>query len=163
MTTRLHLVTLSLKLIHPSHESVYECVRTPCPSRVLPRKRKSFRDSHTLGDYRRCRWYSQSVVRYTVGHRSRRICCQLGKGLVTKKTHGPVFIREWGSWTWGGFWCKYYSDVRYTSEEHEDGMGAGPNTTLMSDPDTLLSIGLTESTVTRGNVLLFIIKGSSES
>jgi hypothetical protein len=42
-------------------------------------------------------------------------------------------------------------------------VGTGPNTTLMSYPDTLLSIGLTESTVTRGNVLLFIIKGSSES
>jgi hypothetical protein len=149
VTTRLHLVTLSLKLIHPSHGSVYECVRTPCPSRVLPRKRwqtttvytkktvytKSFTDSYTLGDYRRCRWYSQSVVRYTVGHRSRRICFRMGKGLVSKKTHGPVFIR----------------------------VGTGPNTTLMSDPDTLLSIGLTESTGTRGNVLLFIIKGSSES
>jgi hypothetical protein len=48
-------------------------------------------DSHTLGGYRRCRCYSD--VRYTIVNRSRRIC-RKGKGLVVKKTHGPVYIRE---------------------------------------------------------------------
>jgi hypothetical protein len=48
--------------------------------------------SHTLGGYRRCRSYS--VVRYTIVNRSRRICCRQDKGLVAKKTHGPVCIRE---------------------------------------------------------------------
>ncbi len=46
--------------------------------------------------------------------RSRRICCRKDKGLVVKKNHGPVCIREWGTWTWGGCWCEYYSVVRYT-------------------------------------------------
>ena len=44
--------------------------------------------SHTLGGYRRCRCYS--AVRYTTVNRSHRICCRKGKGLVVKKTHGPV-------------------------------------------------------------------------
>ena len=48
--------------------------------------------SLTLGGYRRCRCYSD--VRYTIVNRSHRICCRKGKGLVMKKTHGPVCIRE---------------------------------------------------------------------
>jgi hypothetical protein len=44
--------------------------------------------SHTIGGYRRCRYYS--AVRYTIVNRSCRICCRKGKGLVSKKTHGPV-------------------------------------------------------------------------
>jgi hypothetical protein len=51
--------------------------------------------SHTLGGYRRCRCYS--AVRYTIVNRSRRICCRKGKGLVAKKTHGPVCMRERGA------------------------------------------------------------------
>ena len=50
--------------------------------------------SHTLGGDRRCR--SCSAARYTVVNKSRRICHQ-GKGLVAKKTHEPVCIREWGT------------------------------------------------------------------
>ena len=48
--------------------------------------------SHTLGGYRRCRCYSD--VRYTMVNRSYRICSRKGKGLVVKKTHGPVWMRE---------------------------------------------------------------------
>ena len=48
--------------------------------------------SHTLGGYRRCRCYS--VVRYTIVSRSRRIYCRKDQGLVPKKTHGPVWMRE---------------------------------------------------------------------
>jgi hypothetical protein len=42
-----------------------------------------------------CVYYS--VVRYTIVNRSHRICCRKGKGLVVKKTHGPVWMRERGS------------------------------------------------------------------
>jgi hypothetical protein len=49
-------------------------------------------DSHTLGGSRRLRCYS--AVRYTIVNRSRRNCCRKGKGLVAKKTHRPVCMRE---------------------------------------------------------------------
>ena len=49
---------------------------------------------HTLGGYRRCRCYS--VVRYTIVNRSHRISCREDKGLVPKKTHGPVYMWERG-------------------------------------------------------------------
>ena len=58
-------------------------------------KLEEIEDSHTLGGYRRSRCYS--VVRYTIVNRSRRICCRKGKGLVTKKNHGPVCMRERGA------------------------------------------------------------------
>jgi hypothetical protein len=58
-------------------------------------KLEEIKTSHTLGGYSRCRCYS--AVRYTIVNRSRRICCRKVKGLVTKKTHGPVCIRERGS------------------------------------------------------------------
>jgi hypothetical protein len=48
--------------------------------------------SHTLGRYRRCRCYSD--VRYTIVNRSRRIFCRKDQGLVAKKNHGPVCMRE---------------------------------------------------------------------
>jgi hypothetical protein len=35
--------------------------------------------------------------------------------LIVKKNRGPVCMREWGTWGWGGFWCEYYSAVRYTT------------------------------------------------
>jgi len=61
--------------------------------------------SHTPGGYRRCRCYSD--VRYTIVNRSLRICCRV-KGLVAKKTHGPVCMRKGGSWVWAwGGWCEY--------------------------------------------------------
>ena len=44
--------------------------------------------SHTLGGYRRCRYYS--VVRYTIVNRSHRIYYHKDKGLVVKKNHEPV-------------------------------------------------------------------------
>jgi hypothetical protein len=49
---------------------------------------------YTLGGYRRCRCYS--AVRYTIVTRSRRIC-RKGKGLVAKKNHEPVCMRERGA------------------------------------------------------------------
>jgi predicted double-glycine peptidase len=55
-------------------------------------KFEEIEDSHTLGGYRRCRYYSP--VRYTIVNRSWRIFSHQGKGLVPKKTHGPVYIRE---------------------------------------------------------------------
>ena len=68
--------------------------------------------SLTLGECRRCRWYS--VVRYTIVNRSHRIFFLKGIGLVVKKKHEPVCMSEWGEWSWGGCWCEWYSDVRYT-------------------------------------------------
>jgi hypothetical protein len=73
-------------------------------------KFEEIESSHTLGEYRRCRRYS--AVRYTIVNRSRRICYHKGKGLVAKKTNGPVCMRERGAWPWGGCWCEYYSAVR---------------------------------------------------
>ena len=66
--------------------------------------------SHTLGGYRRCRCYSD--VRYTIVNRSRRICCRRGKVWLQKK---PMDLCA----------CE--------SEEHEHGVGAGVDTTLLSD------------------------------
>jgi hypothetical protein len=55
-------------------------------------KLEEIESSHTLGGYRRCRCYS--VVRYTKVNRSHRIFCRKDKGLVVKKKHGTVCIRE---------------------------------------------------------------------
>jgi hypothetical protein len=51
--------------------------------------------SYKLGGYRRCRYYS--VVRYTIVNRFRRIFYRQGQGLVAKKSHGPVCMRERGA------------------------------------------------------------------
>ena len=67
-------------------------------------------DSLTLGGYRRCRYYSG--VRYTIVNRSHRICFRKDKGLVVKKTMN-LCVSE--------------------SEEYEDGVGPGVNSTLLSD------------------------------
>jgi hypothetical protein len=50
----------------------------------------------------------------TMVNRSRRMCFLKGKGFVEKKTHGPVWMWEWGAWTWGGWWCESCYIVRYT-------------------------------------------------
>ncbi len=67
--------------------------------------------SHTPGGYRRCEYYS--AVRYTIVNRSRRIFSRKDKGLVVKKKTMDLCV--------------------YESQEREDGVGSGVNTTLLSD------------------------------
>ncbi len=64
-------------------------------------KLEEIESSHTLGGWRRLRFYS--VVRYTIVNRSRRIYYRKGEGLVVKKAHRPVCMRERGAWAWVGW------------------------------------------------------------
>jgi hypothetical protein len=85
-------------------------------------------DSLTPGGYRRCRSYS--VVRYTIVNRSPRNWIPEGDRFGCEKKPMDLCVFE--------------------SEEREDGVGAGANTTLLSD--TLQSIGLAESAAARAKV-----------
>ena len=46
-------------------------------------------------------------------NRSRRMC-QKDKGLVVKKNPGPVSMKEWVTWSWGGCYRECYNNVRCT-------------------------------------------------
>jgi len=41
--------------------------------------------------------FCAGAVTFTIVKRSRRICCRKDKGLVAKKTHEPVYMRERGA------------------------------------------------------------------